>query len=99
MNMIKWELEVSKNWYIELDQKLEHQENLMKELIEVNLQEITNTFKTHNDNRFDEIHSTLIKAINVNSVLEAPVTQQSQPTGPANGGVIVEKSPFKGGGS
>ena len=74
MNMIKWELEVSKNWYIELEQQLEHQENLMEELIELKLQEITNTFKNHNDNRFDEIHSTLIKTINVNIVLEAPVT-------------------------
>ena len=95
--MIKRELESFNTCYTELEKRLQHQEKIMKELIGVKLQEITNDFKKNNDKRFDEIQDNLLKNLNINIAQPAPITQ-SQSTGPANGGVMVEKSPSRGGG-
>ena len=83
---------------MDLKQRLDSQEQLLKEIYDVKLTELEENLKDHVDARYVDLQKFITKTLNISSTVLTPITQQSQPKGPANGRVMVEKSPTPGGG-
>ena len=98
LRLLKKELQETKQQYVDLEQRLENQERLMKELCGVKLSKMEGDLKDHVDARYQDLQKFIMGALEISGTLVTQVTQQSQPTGPANGSVIVDKSPYHGGG-
>ena len=98
LRLLKKELQETKQQYVDLEEQLENQERLMKELYEVKLSKMKGNLKDHVDARYQDLQKFIMGALKLSGTLVTQVTQQSQPTGLANGSVIVDKSPYHGGG-
>ena len=94
--MLKKELHETKKRYVDLEKRLESQECLIKEIYEEKLSDMEGNLKDHVDAWYNDLQTFITKALQ--DMTTAPITQQSQPAGPGNGSVMVEKSPYDGGG-
>ena len=88
MDIMKKELHEAKNCYVELEQRLEYQEKVMKEFYEVKLKETEDQLINHHNERCDELQHTILTALSLSNVSTTLIIQQSQPKKPANGGAM-----------
>ena len=96
LNMLKKELKDTHDKYTTL--RLENQEKLIQEIYETKLTVMEENLKEHVDARYTDLQHFIKYALNISQNTPMQVTQQSQLNGPANRGVLVEKSPNEGGG-
>ena len=96
MTMLKKDLHETKKRYVDLEKRLESQERLIKEIYEVKLSDVEGNLKDNVDVRYNDLQTFITKTLR--DMTMAPITQQSQPAGPANDSVMVEKPSYDGGG-
>ena len=77
-----------------MEQRLESQERLITEIYEVKLSDMEGNLKDHVDARYNDLQTFITKALR--DMTTAPIAQQSQPAGLANGSVMVENPPMMG---